>query len=88
MEESQKSQQSKICSKCEQVKPLSDFYKLPRNRLASWCKQCTREGSRKGQILRKEQLRKKSILNQIQQIKKELRKKRKQLYSQIKLPKI
>ena len=35
----------KKCSRCEEVKPLSDFYKNSKtsDKLTSWCKCCTKE---------------------------------------------
>ena len=36
----------KICSKCKQEKPVSDFYKHKRDGYQSRCKPCHREGNR------------------------------------------
>jgi hypothetical protein len=34
--------QEKLCSKCKQIKPLTEFYKMKSDDapLSSWCKEC------------------------------------------------
>ena len=38
---------SKQCNKCKQIKPITEFYRHHKHGYQYWCKECSRESSRK-----------------------------------------
>lgn len=46
-------ERTKCCSKCKQIKAITEFSKKTPKRLQAWCKQCSRENSRKHYLANK-----------------------------------